>query len=131
MFETRDYISLLIGAVVFLLGLFPLLAQFKIGPAWFALNFLSVTIVSWVVAVAALYLVYASVIEITNSSTVGNISILIALVVLAVGLLPILKGFLPGAPAFFALPWLTPIIYRIVFMVEGLFLVIAMWAMEM
>lgn len=130
MFEPRDWMSLLIGGVVFLMGLFPLLAQFGVGPAWFAMEFLPVTIISWVVAVAALYLVYASIVEITNSSVVGNISIIVAFLVLAVGLLPILKGFGIG-PSFFALPWLTPLIYRIVFMVEGLFLIFAMWAMEM
>jgi len=130
MIEPRGILSFIMGVIIFLLGLFPLLAQFNAGPSWFAFNFLPVTIISWIVAVAALYLVYASIVEITNSSSVGTISIIFAFVVLLVGLLPILKGFNIG-PSFFALSWLTPLVYRIVFMIEGLFLMIATFAMEL
>lgn len=133
MMETKDFISALVGLALVLMGLFPLLATFKIGPSWFALKFLPVTIISWVVAVGALYLVVNSVIEITNSASIGYISIITAFVCLVIGVLPLLASFKIG-PAWFALGFLKsigPILYNIVLMAEGIFLMIAMVAMEM
>jgi len=131
--EAKDIISLLVGLVLFLAGLFPLFAKFGVGPAWFSLSFLPVTIFSWIVAVGALYLVIDSALEITNSSSIGVVSIIVEFVCLTVGILPILHGFGIG-PAFFALGFLGPVstyIYPVIFMVEGAFLMIAMIAMEM
>jgi len=133
MMEAKDILSAVVGLLLFALGLLPLLNSFGIGPAWMALKFLPVTIISWIVAVGALYLVIDSVIEITNSSAIGFISIIIAFVCLAVGVLPILASFGIG-PAFFSLGFLGAVskyLYHIIFMVEGLFLMIAMVAMEM
>jgi hypothetical protein len=133
MIEAKDILSAVVGALLFALGLLPLLNSFGIGPAWMALKFLPVTIISWIVAVGALYLVIDSVIEITNSSAVGFISIIIAFICLAVGVLPILAGFGIG-PAFFSLGFLGAVskyLYHVVFMLEGIFLMIAMVAMEM
>ena len=133
MMETKDFLSAFVGLVLFAGGVLPLLAKFKIGPAWFALKFLPVTIISWIVAVGALYLVINSVIEITNSASVGYLSILIAFVCLVIGVLPILAGFKIG-PTWFALGFLKsigPILYSIVMIAEGIFLMLAMIFMEM
>ena len=134
MMEAKDIVSFIVGALIFLLGLFPLLAGFGIGPSWFNIwQFLPVTIVSWIVAVGALYLVIDSMIEITNSSAIGFLSIIIAFICLILGVLPILHGFGIG-PDFFALTFLGPVtkyLYNVVFMIEGIFLMIAMVAMEM
>ena len=134
MMEAKDILSFIAGALLFILGLFPLLSSFGIGPDWFNVwSYLPVTVISWVVAVGALYLVIDSVIEITNSSAMGFVSIIIAFVCLLIGVLPILHGFGIG-PDFFALTFLggfTDYLYNIVFIVEGLFLMIAMIAMEM
>lgn len=133
MIEAKDILSAVVGLLLFALGLLPLLNSFGIGPDWMALKFLPVTILSWIVAVGALYLVIDSVIEITNSSAVGFISITIAFVCLVVGVLPILSGFGIG-PAFFNMGFLGAVgkyLYHVIFMVEGLFLMIAMIAMEM
>jgi hypothetical protein len=133
MMEAKDIISFIVGLLLFALGLLPLLNSFGIGPDWMAMKFLPVTILAWIVAVGALYLVIDSVIEITNSSSVGFISILIAFVCLAVGILPILHGFGIG-PSFFELSFLGAVgkyLYNVIFMLEGLFLMIAMVAMEM
>jgi hypothetical protein len=134
MIEAKDVISFIVGLLLFALGLLPLLAGFKIGPAWFDLfKFLPVTVFSWIVAVGALYLVIDSVIEITNSSAIGFISIIIAFICLAIGVLPILASFGIG-PAFFSLDFLgafSKYLYNVIFMIEGLFLMIAMIAMEM
>jgi len=134
MMEAKDIISFIVGILLFILGLFPLLAGFGIGPAWFDLfKFLPVTVFSWIIAVGALYLVVDSVIEITNSSAIGFVSIIIAFVCLLIGVLPILAGFGIG-PAFFSLSFLGAVskyLYNAIFMLEGLFLMIAMVAMEM
>ncbi|MBI4738284.1 hypothetical protein HY772_01765 [Candidatus Woesearchaeota archaeon] len=133
MMETKDFMSGLVGLVIFLLGLFPLLNRFGVGPEWMALKFLPLTIVSWIVAVAALYLVINSIIELTNSNAVGWVSVIIAFAALAIGLLPILGGFGIG-PDLFKLEFLKgfgPILYNLVFIAEGLFLMVAMFAMEM
>jgi hypothetical protein len=134
MMEAKDIISFIAGALLLALGLLPLLNKFGIGPDWFNVwSFLPITILSWIIAVGALYLVIDSVIEITNSSAIGFISIIIAFVCLLVGVLPILSGFGIG-PAFFNLGFLggaSTMIFNIVLILEGLFLMIAMIAMEM
>jgi hypothetical protein len=133
MMEPSDYISGLVGAIIFALGLLPLLNKFGIGPDFFKLDFLPLTILSWIIAVAAIYLVVNSITELTNSNAIGYASIAVALGALAIGVLPILAGFGIG-PDFFKLEFLKgfgPILYNIVFMAEGLFLMIAMFAMEM
>jgi len=134
MIEAKDIISFIVGLLLFALGALSILGKLNIGPSWFNLwQFLPITIISWIVAVGALYLVIDSVIEITNSSSIGAVSITIAFVCLAIGLLPILKGFGIG-PAFFGLDFIgaaKDYIYNIIFMIEGAFLMIAMVAMEM
>ena len=134
MMEAKDIISFIVGALLFVLGLFPLLSKFGVGPAWFNVwGFLPATIISWVIAVGALYLVIDSVIEITNSSAIGFVSIIVAFVCLLVGVLPLLASFGIG-PSFFSLSFMGGVsgyLYNVVFMAEGLFLMIAMVAMEM
>jgi hypothetical protein len=134
MMEAKDIISFIAGALLFALGILPLLQSFGIGPGWFNVwGFLPVTIISWIVAVGALYLVIDSVIEITNSSAIGFISIIVAFICLLIGILPVLHNFGIG-PEFFALGFLgsfTKYLYNVVFMAEGLFLMLAMIFMEM
>jgi len=134
MMEAKDIISFIVGLIIFALGLLPLLSKFGIGPGWFNVwQFLPVTIVGWVVAVGALYLVVDSVIEITNSASIGFVSIIVAFICLLVGVLPILAGFGIG-PSFFALDFLGPVknyLFNIAMILEGIFLMIAMIAMEM
>jgi hypothetical protein len=134
MMEAKDILSFIAGAILFALGLLPLLSNFGVGPSWFNVwKFLPVTVLSWIIAVGALYLVIDSVIEITNSASIGFVSIIVAFVCLLIGVLPILHGFGIG-PSFFALSFLKAVssyIFNIVLMIEGLFLMIAMVAMEM
>lgn len=133
MMEGKDILSFIVGLLLFAMGLLPLLNKFGVGPDWFGLNFLPTTVFGWLIAVGALYLVINSVIEITNSSAVGFFSIIVAFVCLIIGVLPLLHGFGIG-PDFFSMSFLgafSAYLYNIVFMVEGLFLMIAMVAMEM
>jgi hypothetical protein len=134
MMEAKDILSFIVGLLLFALGVLPLLSKFSIGPAWFNVwKFLPVTVLSWIIAVGALYLVIDSIIEITNSSSIGFVSIIIAFACLLIGVLPILHGFGIG-PSFFALSFLGAIgkyLFDIVLALEGVFLMIAMVAMEM
>lgn len=130
MMETKDWISMLVGAILFCLGLLPMLAAQKVGPSWFSLSFLPTVIFTWIVAIAGLYLLVESFIEITNSNVIGWWSFFLAAAMLVIGILPIIHTFGYG-PSWFVFPWLNEVIYRVIFMIEGLFLIIAGFAMEL
>lgn len=130
MLSAKDWVSFLVGAVIAAFGLLPILNRINVGPSWFALEFLPIAVFSYIVAGAGFYLMIESVIEITNSNAVGWVSFIIAAVVLVIGILPALARFGIG-PGWFSFPWLSPFVYQIIFIVEGLFLMIAMFAMEM
>ncbi|MFH1590975.1 MAG: hypothetical protein ABIC95_03525 [archaeon] len=130
MMQGRDWISFLIGAMLTLFGLLPLLARLKIGPKWFSLEQIGVEIFAYVVAIMGIYLVMNSIIEITNSNSIGWMSFLVAALLFVVGMLQVLAKFGVG-PDWFELAFITPIIYHVIFVVEGLFLVIAAFAMEL
>ena len=124
MMQMRDWISGLVGAVIFLLGLMPMLGKFTF------LNNLPISLLTWIVAIAGLYLMVNSVIEITNSNIIGWWSFGIAVAVLIIGLFPLLHTFGVG-PAWFEFKWLSRNIYNIIFILEGIFLMIATFAMEL
>ncbi len=124
MMQMRDWISGLIGAIIFLLGLLPLLGKFEF------LNNLPVSLLTWIVAGAGLYLAMNSIIEITNSNIVGWWSFGVAITVLIIGLFPLLHSFGTG-PAWFQFNWLNKTVYNIIFVIEGVFLMIATFAMEL
>lgn len=124
MMQMRDWVSGLIGAVIFLLGLMPLIGKFEF------LNSLPVSLLIWIVAGAGLYLAMNSIIEITNSNIVGWWSFGIAITVLIIGLLPLLHSFHIG-PSWFEFNWLNRTAYNIIFIIEGVFLMIATFAMEL
>ena len=120
MMEPKDWISGLVGLIILGLGLLPLLNNWGIGPAWFSLS-LPVKILSWVVVVGGFYLIINSFIEITNSNIVGWLSFLIAAVITVWGILQVMGK----------VTWPSGIVFNIVFIVLGLFLMIATFAMEM
>ena len=124
MMQPRDWISGFVGAIVFLLGLMPLIGKFEF------LNTLPVSLLTWIVAGAGFYLMINSVIEITNSNIVGWWSFVISIVVLVIGLLPLLHGFGIG-PGWFEFKWMNRTAYNIIFVLEGVFLMIATFAMEL
>ena len=130
MIEAKDYISFLIGAVLAAAGALPLLNKFNVGPSWFGLPWMPIQIFAYIVAIAGFYLMIESVIEITNSNSIGWISFLVAGLFLAVGVLQVLSAFNVG-PSWFSLNFISQTIYHIIFVIEGLFLMIAMFAMEM
>ena len=124
MMQMRDWVAGGIGAIIFLLGLLPMLGILAF------LNDLPATALIWIVAIAALYLVYTAIVEITNSNIMGTATIVVAGVTFAIGLLPILHSFGIG-PEWFEFKWLSRTAYNIIFVIEGFFLMIATFAMEL
>ncbi len=129
MMEAKDWLSFFVGAVVAAAGILPLLFRVNIGPAWFELNWLPFSIFAYFVAGFGFYLMVNSVIEITNSNPIGWFSFLIAVLFLAAGILKVLFKFNIG-PTWFELNFISGIVYHIIFAIEGIFLMIACFAME-
>jgi len=116
------------GIALVALGLLPILNTYKIvNVAWFGLigKYLSASIVMWLIAVSALFLVYQSTQEIMNSNSMGWISISIGLALLAIGGLQILTSF--GVNIGFKLPVFPVMIYQVFMVVEGIFLFLSMF----
>ena len=128
MMQARDWVSGLVGLIVFLLGLFPFLQVFG-GASWWPLS-LPVALMGWIIAIGGFYLVINSFIEITNSNIVGWISLCTAAVIALLGVLNVL-GQLSIVSGFFAVSWIPAILFNIMFMVLGVFLMIATVAMEL
>ncbi|RME77460.1 hypothetical protein D6774_04400 [Candidatus Woesearchaeota archaeon] len=128
--DTMDWLSALAGLVLIALGSIPILNNFGIGPSWFAYptTILSATIATWVIALAALFLIVAAVIEITNASHYGWWTFLIGAIALAIGGLQILGTFGIGPGLFGFTPHIM--IYNVIMIIEGFFLVMAMFAMN-
>lgn len=124
MMQLRDWVSGAVGAVILLLGLLPLIGRFEF------LNNLSGTVVIWIVALAGFYLMINSVIEITNSNIVGWVSFGIAVAALIIGFFPVLHSLGVG-PGWFEFAWIGRTAYNIIFIIEGAFLMVATFAMEL
>ena len=120
MMETKDWVSGIVGFLVLCIGLLPLLNKMGIGPGWFNFS-LPIILLSWIVAAAGFYLIINSFIEITNSNIVGWVSFAIAAIITAIGLLQALGK----------ISWISETIFSVLFIVVGLFLMIATFAMEM
>lgn len=121
--QLRDWMSGLLGLIVFALGLLPLIDVYDF-------SFVPIAIFKWVIAIAGLFMVQDAVVEITNSNVLGWATLWVSLGMLIVGLLPILHGFGIG-PDFFELSFVGRTFYNILFLIEGLFLMIATFAREL
>ena len=122
MMQMRDWIIGLIGLIVGALGLLSLLKILPFG--------LSRGALVWIAAIAGIILAYAAIVEVTNSNIMGPISIIAAGVILIFALLPALNsmGILGSWAAF---GWVGETAYKLVLVVEGAFLAIATFAMEL
>jgi len=122
MMQMRDWVIGLIGIIIGALGLLSLIGFLPFE--------LSKSVLVWFAALAGFVLLYAAIIEITNSNVLGTVSIIVAGIVLIVSLLPALNslGWLGSWAAF---SWIGETIYKLVLIVEGVFLMIATFAMEL
>lgn len=136
MMDAKDWISFFIGIIITALGLIPLLETYtalQLGFSAFLSQGWFMSAIPFIVAIAGFYLLVESVREIANSSSIGWMSFWIGAAIMIVGAMPVLANFGIG-PAWFALPFLSGeaglLIYRLLFIVEGIFLTIATFAME-
>jgi len=128
--EPKDWLSFFVGMIVTALGLLPLLGKLGVGPGWFRMEFLPIALLAYLVAAFGFYLLINSIIEITNSNTIGWTSFFIAVALFAAGVLQVLAKFRVG-PDWFSLKFINETAYFIIFIIEGIFLMIACFAMEM
>ena len=122
MMQMRDWVIGLIGVIVGALGFLSLV---KILPFE-----LSRTALIWIAAVGSLILLYAAIVEVTNSNILGTISLIVAGIAIIISILPLFTifGWL-GAWAGFS--WVGETIYKLVIITEGIFLAVATFAMEL
>ena len=115
MMTMKDWISFLVGALLAFLGLAPMI--WKEG----FLSFSSIPegIFPYILAVGGIYLIVNAFIEITNSNVMGWVSLIVGVVIACFGLLPFMKALL------------GPALIHILLIIDGLFLMIACFAMEL
>lgn len=124
--EPKGWIALVIGLLVTALGLIPLLATWNVigfNLPEFMLNIIP-SIAVWLIAGLAIYLFIDAIME---DATMKVISIIAALIFLAIGVIQILFQF--GVIGF-SIPFLGPLAYYIIFTLEGIFIFIAAFAMD-
>ena len=122
MMQMRDWIMGAIGLIVGALGLLSLMGLLPFE--------LPRSILIWIAAIAGFILLYASIIEITNSNIMGTVSIIAAGIVLIISLLPALNGIgWLGDWALFS--WIGEAVYKVILVIEGAFLAVATFAMEL
>lgn len=123
--EPKNYIAALIGLVLIGLGLVPLLN--KIGIIGWGIpsgvEGLILAFAVYIITIAGLYLLVDSFME---DHGTRMISMIVAIVAIVIGLIPILNTF--GVIGF-TIPFLGPVLYYVVFLVEGVFLLIAAFTM--
>ncbi len=126
MHSVRHWISFFTGAIIFCLGLFPLIGK----EAWLGpLNATTLgTIAVYIIAFGGLYIIVDSFFEFTFHSGIGITTLLIGLAVFGLGLVSILhnKGVITFGISFLGIA----IVWQILFMLEGLFLMIACFIMD-
>lgn len=122
--DPKNWSALLIGLLLMALGIIPMLYSFKViswggflQGSWFMM------IAPYLLAAGGIFLLIDSFME---DDTMRIVSILIALILIAIGVINVLYKFkIIG----FNIPFLTVLVYQILFIVEGLFLVLAAFVM--
>ncbi|MEK6943316.1 MAG: hypothetical protein AABX00_04600 [Nanoarchaeota archaeon] len=120
MMQARDWIIGLIGVAIGALGVLSLMGMFDLPRA----------LMLWIAAIAGFILLYASIVEITNSNVMGTVSLIAGLVILLISFLPVLND-LGAFGTWASFSWIGDVIYKIVLVIEGIFLAMATFAMEL
>ena len=121
--QARDWIiGFVSGAIVGGIGLLSLIKFLPFE--------ISKSVLIWIAAVGGLLLFYASIVEITNSNIMGTLSIIVSGIALVISILPALSsiGWLGSWAAFV---WIGDTFYKLLLILEGIFLIIATFAMEL
>lgn len=122
--DPKNWSALIIGFLLMALGILPILQNFKIiNWAGFLTGSWFMTIAPYLLAVGGIYLLIDSFMEDDNMRI---ISIIVSILIIAVGVINALSAFkIIG----FSIPFIGPMIYYSLFIIEGLFLIIAAFAM--
>ncbi|MFH0870248.1 MAG: hypothetical protein V1866_04295 [archaeon] len=125
----RDWISFFIGIVLFLIGIVPLLKQFKVlgfGLPSF-LNGLMAQIFFWIIAIAGVYIIVDGLIE-PAGHALHIFLMVLGLIFVIVGLVPILNKF---GVIHLNLSFLANlVVYNSIITIEGLMLMTAGFTMR-
>ena len=122
MMQMRDWVIGIIGAVIGAVGLLSLIKILPFG--------LSRGVLIWIAAIAGIILAYAAIIEITNSNIMGTVSLIVGGLALILSLLPALNSLnILGSWASFS--WVGETFYKLILVVEGAFMAMATFAMEL
>lgn len=118
--------NLILGLIVLALGLIPLLNQFNVI-SWGLPGFMTgliTKIALYVIAGIGLWLLIDGLME---AEGLKKITLIVGLVVLVLGLLPLLASFnvIPAIP--FLDFVLNPVVFNVIFVVEGVLLLLAAW----
>ncbi len=125
--EPKGWVALLVGLLVTAIGLVPLLGIFGILPSLLPKTILNLIpgIAIWLIPAIAILLLIDSIAWEDDAPRV--ISTIVAIVFLAVGIVEILHKF---SMISFGVPFITDTIYYVLFVLEGVFLVLATFWME-
>lgn len=121
----RHWASFFVGAIIFCLGFFPLIGKSAwLGPIS---NSVILVIGQYIVAIGGLYIIIDSFFEFTFHSGLGIATLIVGLIVFALGLVTILHDM---GQISFHIGFLNAIVYQILFILEGLFLMIGCFVMD-
>ena len=125
MHSFRHWLSFFTGVVIFILGLFPLIGRDE----WLfgLMEHASGAVLAYLVAFGGLYLIIDSFFEYTFHTGVFLASFLVGLLVFGFGLVMILSRI--GVISW-SLPDFPIVVYHALFMLEGLFLMLASFVMD-
>jgi len=124
----RSIPSLLVGLILLFLGIVPLLSQFKIigfGLPGFLTGIVP-QIAIYVIAFGALYMIIDAFLEGIDEPN-GVITLIVGAIIFVVGIINVLNNFNVLS---FKIPFLTGMVYNVLFVIEGLFLAIGAFFMQ-
>ncbi|MCF7861237.1 hypothetical protein K9M79_03240 [Candidatus Woesearchaeota archaeon] len=127
MLEAKNWISFFAGGFVLALGIIPLLNQLKVISFGLPASMIGlvISIAHWLVALGGLYLLYDSFLD--WHEDLGRIAFFVALFMIGIGIVPILNQFNVIG---FSIPFLSNMVYYILFIIEGLFLMVVGMQMD-
>ncbi len=123
----RSTVSFVLGLILIAVGLIPILNQFGVIPFGLPafLSGLVSSIIIWLIAGSGLYLIIESFMEGLDEPSAKWL-LIVGLVVLALGLIPLLNSL---GVIQFTVPLLSMMLFRIIFVIEGILMIIGAFNM--
>ncbi len=127
MLEAKNWISFFVGAFVLALGLIPILNILNVIKFDIPSNLIGIiiSVAHWLIALGGFYLLYDAFLD--WHEELGKIAFWVALVMIAIGIIPILHSFNVLG---FTIPFLSEIVFYVLFMIEGVFLIVVGFQMD-